>query len=336
MIMGTRVANHHEPAARARPALAGAAGSCRPAYTLLEVLLAAAIAVLLLAALYAAVDMQLRHAESGRAVVQQSLLARGVLNRIADDITSSVGPTDPSRYRTSGGKGSGGTPGSGQSGSGTGTGSTSPSGSSGSGTSGSGASSGSSGTVSTSGNSTPPSPFFLQGDSGSLTIYTSRVPREVLISPEMAALTNAPPVASDLRRICYWLAGDGTLGLARQELLMVTSDDAQQAPTDVGDEASWVMASEVQSLTLSYWDGTNWQESWDGNTPGSDGVTPIGPPIAVAVVIGMVPPGTSSMAGSPQLKVYRHVVEIPTANGAMQQATGSNGSTQQTSSYSGQ
>jgi hypothetical protein len=311
----------------------------RPAYTLLEVLLAAAIAVLLLAALYAAVDMQLRHAESGRAVVQQSLLARGVLNRIAADITSSVGPTDPSRYRTSGGKQGGGASPSGQSGGAAAAGA-SPSSSGGTGTGAGGASPGSAaGSGSTGTTGTPASPFFLQGDSGSLTIYTSRVPREVLIPPEMAALTNAPPVASDLRRISYWLAGDGTLGLARQELLMVTSDDAQQAPTDVGDEASFVIAPEVQSLTFSFFDGTNWNDTWDGSQTGSDGVTPIGPPIAIAVVIGMVPPGTSSMAGAQQPKMYRHVVEIPTANGAMQQTTSSsNGTTtqQQTSSYSGQ
>jgi hypothetical protein len=304
----------------------------RPAYTLLEVLLAAAIAVLLLAALYAAVDMQMRHAESGRAVVQQSLLVRGVLSRMGRDITSSLGPTDPSRFRTSGGQKGGGSSPSGQSGSGAAAGTTSPSSSGAAGTSGSGASSGSG---STSTNGSGASPFSVRGDSGTLMIYTNRVPREVLTPPAMAALTDTPPVASDLRRICYWLAGDGTLGLARQEMLLVTSDDAQQAPTEMGDEASFVIAPEVQSLTFSYFDGTNWQDSWDGSTTGSDGVTPIGPPLAIAVVIGMVTPGTGGAAGGQQLKVYRHVVEIPTANGATQQTTGSTGSAQQTTSGSG-
>jgi hypothetical protein len=308
----------------------------RPAYTLLEVLLAAAIAVLLLAALYAAVDMQMRHAESGRAVVQQSLLARGVLNRISGDITTTLGPTDPSRFRTSGGQKGGGSSPSGQSGSGAAAGTSSPTSSGGSagsgGTGGTGSASGS-GSNGMSGASA--SPFSIQGDSGTLMIYTSRVPREVLIPPAMAALTNAPPVASDLRRISYWLAGDGTLGLARQEMLLVTSDDAQTDPTQVGDEASFVIAPEVQSLTFSYFDGTNWQDTWDGSTTGSDGVTPIGPPLAIAVVVGMVPPGTSGTAGGQQQKVYRHVVEIPTANGATQQTTGSTGSAQQTTSGSG-
>jgi hypothetical protein len=308
------------------------AAARRPAYTLLEVLLAAAIAVLLLAALYAAVDMQLRHAENGRAVVQQSLLARGVLNRIDRDITSSLGPMDPSRFRTSGGQRGGGSAPSGQSGSSPASGTSTPSSSGSGGTGGSGASTGAG---STSGNSTGASPFNLRGDSGTLMIFTSRVPREVMTAPGMAPLTDTPPVASDLRRICYWLAGDGTLGLARQEMVLVTSDDAQADPTQVGDEASFVIAAEVQSLTFSYFDGTNWQDSWDGSTTGSDGVTPIGPPLAIAVVIGMVPPGTNAMAGGQQPKVYRHVVEIPTANGATQQTTGTNSSSPQTTSGSG-
>src|SRR5438874_4411321 len=75
--------------------------TARPAFTLLEMILAAAVAVLLLAALYVAMDLQLRHAEAARDVVVETALARTLLNRIAADITPSVGQADPMRYQSS-------------------------------------------------------------------------------------------------------------------------------------------------------------------------------------------------------------------------------------------
>jgi len=50
--------------------------SARPAFTLLEMVLSTAIAVLLLAALYVALDLQLRRASDARAKVEHSTLAR--------------------------------------------------------------------------------------------------------------------------------------------------------------------------------------------------------------------------------------------------------------------
>jgi hypothetical protein len=302
----------------------------RPAYTLLEVLLAASIGVMLLAALYVAVDVQVRHAQIGRNVVEQSTLARALLTRMTNDIMPSLGPTDPSRFRTTSGQSSGGGSG-GASGTGSGSGGTGSSGtgpgassSSGSGTSASGGSStansttsSSSGSSTSSSNSSSSSTynFTVQGDTGQVTLYISRVPRELNVSPDQQA-----PLVSDLRRITYWLAGGGTpIGLARQELTMVTSDDATALPPDIPDEASLVIAEEVKSLTFSYWDGTNWQDTWDGTQTGSDGQTPIGPPLAIAIVIGLAPPG-SSADSQPALKYYRQVVPLPTANGATQQS----------------
>ena len=116
----------------------------------------------------------------------------------------------------------------------------------------------------------------------------------------------------------YWLAKDNgsAQGLARKEYTAVTSDDAQNTlPPDVPDEASCVIAEEVQSLTFSYFDGTSWQDSWDSTTLGPDGVTPIGPPVAIAIVLGLPAPGSSD------LKSYRHVVAIPTANFFQQNST---------------
>src|SRR2546425_10372295 len=67
----------------------------RRAFTLLEVLLAAAIGVLLMAALYVAMEVQLDHARAGRDAVEQSLLVRALLRRMSNDIGPGLGPTLP-------------------------------------------------------------------------------------------------------------------------------------------------------------------------------------------------------------------------------------------------
>src|SRR2546425_4503776 len=67
----------------------------RRAFTLLEVLLAAAIGVLLMAALYVAMQVQLDHAQAGRDAVEQSLLVRALLRRMSNDIAPSLGPALP-------------------------------------------------------------------------------------------------------------------------------------------------------------------------------------------------------------------------------------------------
>src|SRR5260370_4106696 len=80
----------------------------RPAYTLLEVLLASAIGVLLMGGLYVAVDVQLRHAPAGPEVVQQGTPARALLARMTSHINASVGPVQPVVTGSSGSGGAGG------------------------------------------------------------------------------------------------------------------------------------------------------------------------------------------------------------------------------------
>jgi prepilin-type N-terminal cleavage/methylation domain-containing protein len=309
----------------------------RRAFTLLEVLLAAAIGVMLLGALYVAVDLQFRHTQSGRDIVQQSTLARGLINRITTDITPGLPPISPTRYKQLTGQSSGGSSGGGQSGMGSSGGSSGASGASGSSGSGAGSPSGSqaatgsgsaSGSASGSGSgsgasvsssttaATGPYYFTVQGDSTHLSVYVSRLPREMLTLQAQNQGVDPSQFGSDLRKITYWLPGDGNMGLARHELRLVTSDDAANSPPD---DPSLVIAPEVKGLTFAYWDGTQWQDSWDGTTAGSDGVTPIGPPMAVAVTLDLVPPGADSDV---RPKTYYHVIPLWTANGATQQDTG--------------
>jgi len=172
----------------------------------------------------------------------------------------------------------------------------------------------------------------VQGDNGTLVLTVAKWPRELDLTPNASA--DQQPVAADLRRISYWLAGAGSgspMGLARQELRPVTTSDPTLSalPPNVADENTYVIAEEVKSLTFQYWDGTAWQDTWDGTQAGADGSTPKGPPIAIAITVEIALPGTGAASGSaPQTKTYRQVVPLLTANGATQ---ASNSSTTPTS-----
>ena len=296
----------------------------RAGFTLLEVVLATGIAVLLLGALYVAVDMQLRFAQDSRDMLQESTLSRALFERMDADASQVVTLADPGRYRlgasvtgtslagATADTGANSTP-------------TTSSGAASSSSSATGASSSSSSSSSASSSSSTDDaatsvvlPLGVAGDSQTLHLFVSRVPREALATLNDPNAT--PPVVSDLRRVSYWLAGgDGSpAGLARQEIPLVSSDDAlQNLPPGIDNETSYVIADEVRSVQFQYFDGTDWQDTWDSTTLGADGVTPIGSPRAIAVTLGVTRP--RSPGGPPaddsNLKTYRHVLVIVSANG---------------------
>jgi prepilin-type N-terminal cleavage/methylation domain-containing protein len=271
----------------------------RRGYTLLEVILALAIAVLLLGALYGALQLQLRHAQAGRDTVEHSTLARVLFNRLDMDVADGINLVDPSRFRLQANN---------QSASGSG--------------SGSGGNSTNNTTNANSSSTTPGStgttnsiilPMGVQGDSEHLVLYLSKVPREIYGRTP----TEGGQLTSDLRRVTYWLAGGK--GLARQEVQLITSQDADPSNLPMGsDEDKAVFAPEVRNLQFSYFDGNNWQDSWDATTLGADGVTPIGPPRAIAIDIDIAR-SLTLRRDEEKLVHYRHVVAIPSANGATQQ-----------------
>ncbi len=282
----------------------------RAGFTLLEILLALTIGVALLSALYVAMRTQLAQTQQARDVVQQAEVARSIFTRISRETAACV-PANRSMTNFQGkwpsGRGGGGRGGAsggsgGSSASAGGSSSTSSAGSSAS----SGSSSGSSSSSSTNSNSSPYAiPFMtgLQGDRQTLTLYVSVNPREVW--DRMDAGKSTP--MCDQRRITYWLANGG--GLARQEVDQVTSDDQMSnLPPNVSNEASDVIASEVQSVQFRYYDGNSWQHTWDGSQTGTDGTTPLGPPVAVEITLGIVRKGQPVDAA--HTKTYRRVVAI--------------------------
>jgi hypothetical protein len=233
-----------------------------------------------MAALYVAMNVQLDHAQAGRDAVEQSLLVRAVLRRMSNDITPSLAAEVPASNTGAAGAG--------------------------------GAAAAAGNTVS----SNAPT-FNLQGDSERMILWVSR------ISSDLSPLLTNQPVTSDIRRVTYWMASTG--GLARQEIKLATSDDALVTVSpNIPDEANFVIAEEVQSATFRYFDGTAWQNSWDGtqasSTSGSQASStsgsPMGPPLAIEITLVVAIPNSQSQAGdNSNLKTYRHVVAIPTANG---------------------
>lgn len=291
----------------------------RPGFTLLEMLLATVISALLMGAVYVAMDLQIRQAQIGREVVEQGTLVHNVLARMSRDIKQCVTPAAavlPTSLSLATLSQDTSTPATGTSSAGT------PSGSADSGSATAGPSTDS---ANSSSSSTASSPSLLptrdtiqfqlgvQGGPNTLTLYISRLPHVNEARPPIG-------IRSDLRLVSYWLATDGStpLGLAWRELEQVTGEQANStsAAANGAVEGATIIAPEVVSLQFRYFDGTSWLETWDGSQTGADYLTPIGPPLAIEITLGIVVPSSDNrFGGQPSVRLYRHVVPILTADG---------------------
>jgi prepilin-type N-terminal cleavage/methylation domain-containing protein len=252
----------------------------RRGFTLLEVILAVTMALMLLGGLYVAMQTQLTQMDLGREIVEDSSTSRAIFNRIATDLTTSPSPLQPPSSSTT-------------------------SSSTASSTAAPAMGAGSSASTASIPASIPlPAQIGVQGDNQHLAIYQSRLTRAI-VNPPLDANGNPPAITGDVRRVTYFLASNG--GVAMQEILQPTSDLTDNPlPNDL-DDHSKMLANEVTDLQFRYYDGTNWQDSWDGSTPGPDGVTPQGSPQAVEI--------TLTIQFRDDSKQFRHVVAFPTASG---------------------
>jgi prepilin-type N-terminal cleavage/methylation domain-containing protein len=281
--------------------------SRRGGFTLLEVLLASALAVILMAALYVALDVQLRLAEAGRESIEEARVTRAIVQRFENDLTSVVGPVAPPAGKAQG-----------QSSSTTGS---APSGGTGAGTgatTGAAASTDMSGTTAVSDatqTTTIPFQAGVIGESDG-----DNRPRLVMFVTKVAGLGDPAlespdvPNPADVRRVVYWMTD---WGLARQELPWVTAEQLQNSTDplieDGKEERDYVISEEVTKLTIEYWDGSAWQETWDGRTLNSDGVTLLGPPMAIRVRFTLNVPGPNP--GEMVEKEFWHTINIRSAPG---------------------
>lgn len=247
----------------------------RSGFTLLEMLLASGIALLLMAGLYVSMQVNLNYTAAGRDVVDESQLARTLMNRIASDIASALTPITATRTAAT-----------------------------------TAATVVAEDTPATSFNVVTPLNMGVVGDGVMLTLYVSRVPRWSSASDAEAQ----PTGASDLHRISYWLSTAADGGLARQVIDRVTADDEEtQLPPGVPNEDLLIVAPEVVGLAFRYFDGTGWVDTWDGAAIGDDLATPLGPPRAIEVKLDIRKPGaTADTPGG--IRSYRHVVAIGAAN----------------------
>jgi hypothetical protein len=276
----------------------------RGGFTLLEVLLASALAIVLMAALYVALDVQLRMASEGRDAIEQATLTRAIVQRFENDLAGGLGPVAPTPD-TSGGGRSGGSGGGGGGAGGAGAGGTGASGS-GSGTT---PEEGSAVTEMVTATDSITFQAGVIGETDRLIIYAARV-----ASLARTDESGEVPTPADARRIMYWLTANG---LARQEVAWVTSEQATNTtdpvPEDGKEEKDYVIAEEVTQLQFEYWDGSMWQETWDGRQLGPDGITMKGPPMAIRVRFWLRVPGTEP--GEMVDKEFRHTIAVRAAAG---------------------
>jgi hypothetical protein len=272
------------------------AGQRRPAFTILEILIALAIGMLLLSALYFAVTVQMRSAQVGRHMTQENTLARSLFRRIDNDLNATLNLTDPARWRNQ-------------------------------------AISSSMSNTNNSSNGifqsstiviTPPTAggYYPSGfgpsDNQHLNVFFTRFPRDAYQSspddtnPADSQVENQVSV-SDLRRISYYFAQGK--GLAREEIAQATSDDALNPAYP--DDDTYILAPEVTNVTFSYFDGFNWQESWDPTVLGADGITPIGSPRAIKILLEIQLPRDELADAKEPLRTrqYAHVILVNSASG---------------------
>jgi prepilin-type N-terminal cleavage/methylation domain-containing protein len=290
----------------------------RRGFTLLEVLLASALAVILMAALYVALDVQLRLAEAGRESIEQATITRAITQRLENDLSSGLGPVAPpidnsakntAKQSTSGSTASGGAASGGASGAASGAASGSASGSA-SGTTPTDPSTDTGTVTEATTSDTIPFQAGVIGTAEQLVIYAARVSglgKDVDESGEH-------PNPADARRVVYWLTDKG---LSRQELPWLTSQQLQNSTDPViedgKEEKDYVIAEEVTKLQFEYWDGMSFTDTWDGRTLNADGKTLKGPPMAIRVHFWLKLPGLNP--GETIEKEFRHTVMIRSAAG---------------------
>lgn len=235
----------------------------RRGFTLIEVMLALGLSAMVLGLLSMAIHVQLRATELGRKGVEEAQLARTILHRIAQDLrgmiryepvdmTKLVNTASSSSTTTTGGVGGAG----------------------GAGTAGSTSSTNSS-SESESDSSSTLIPI-LVGTLTRLEVDVSLVPgteqfQQLSASVDGSGTTDRP---SDARTVAYFMANESTgivdlnaggrNGLVRRDLdRSVTRWASEQGQLDQFEQDLEPLAPEVTAIEFRYYDGSEWQESWD-------------------------------------------------------------------------
>ncbi len=251
-----------------------AKAQARRGFSLLEMVLALAIGMLLLLALYFAFETYVSQAQTGRDIVAESALVRNVMTRIANDAAGQLGPKDVrvADY------------------------------------------------VDTTQSDTPTN--FTEFNGGVYGKDSYFILSGYRVRPQP---TDRPPDQedakkfSDMTRTIYWIAmnGNDPAGLARHEIRQATSKDIDLDPTALpGEQKDYIIAPEVKSMKIRYFDGSQWATEWDGLFKPFDGAPPVGPPGALEITLTLKRslkggvPDTSGQDGP----TFTQIVALPASN----------------------
>jgi type II secretory pathway component PulJ len=271
----------------------------RRAFTLLEVLLALTLAVLLLGAIFTAMEQSWKLTASGREEMERSQLARALLRRFAIDVRS-IAYVPPVVTDSDAAE-------------------------SGSASLASSGSSSSSGSGSTDESTSPPADTEEEPSARSIGIRGTLQWVEMHISRPRRDLEFAADVdgnkvqsrTSDMRVVTYQLAApgpdSGSQGLIRTEGDRLASQLVEEkGGVSTSLSAQLPLAPEVEFVQFRYFDGLAWFETWDSEEAGRL-------PRAVEITLGFAPsktrPGPAlSVSVSGSVNQVRSVVLIPIAD----------------------
>ncbi|MEZ6105955.1 MAG: prepilin-type N-terminal cleavage/methylation domain-containing protein [Pirellulaceae bacterium] len=288
--------------------------SPRSAFTLLEVLLALALSVLVVGAISSALYFHLRILEDQRNRVEQALVARGLLQMMANDIRSGVQykPVDISQLEALM----------------AGTDLTALMAASGMDADELGLDPAAADDGSTGESTDDPLPRpGLFGNAESIQIDISRMPRRDEYLNGVAL--EGQDFSSDLRSVTYMLVPTSSIdpsmmiglppisdenmsqsmSLVRTQISQSVARLAMQRGTDVSQLGQMtVLANEVQTLTFGYFDGAEgeWVSEWDSETNESL-------PTAVEIVMSVRLTSTNASGEDYPSDTYRMVVHLPLA-----------------------
>jgi prepilin-type N-terminal cleavage/methylation domain-containing protein len=329
----------------------------RRGFTLLEVMLALALAALVLIAVATAIDVHLRVLDSGRTKVEEAQLARGLLRQIADDLRGAV-LHDPKALEgitsaTMSSAGLGGAASSDLQGMATQAGLDSADW---------GEDTDTDSTANLAESTVPQIVPGIYGNRYELMVDTSHLPRidqyEGMSASDGSSMADR---VSDVKTVTYFVLGNrlggstygtgyGTTslrggaqrqtGLVRREL-----DRAITAWADQNGTLTEMMydveplAPEVVAIEFLYFDGTEWLDEWDSDKRG-------GLPVAVEVGIAIAPlhgrqsessplrtASTATASDDSQLVTYHLLVHLPVAQPTT--AEGTSGTEEETEESEG-
>lgn len=282
----------------------------RRGFSLLEVMLSLTLSIMLLSAIFSAMNQSWRLTASGREEMARSQLARALLRKISLDVRAVMfvppPPSDGEADSTSTTTGTTASTGS----SSTGASTTSPSVST-------ATSAASTTTDSTTEEEPSATSIGIRGTATQIELHISRARRDLNFATNVDG-NNVATRTSDLLAVTYALAMAGSGSTVGTGLIRTEGDRliVQTVEENGGGAAlaskSQALAPEVAALAFRYFDGTAWYDVWDSAEAGYL-------PRAVEVSIGFTPP---TNAGGPLTNVtvssstnqFRTVILVPVAD----------------------